>query len=106
MPVSQSVLRVSLLASLLASLAMPVYGELRSNRVSSSAWYVWLRFGSGQAADRNAQILILIFAEVLGLYGLIVALIMNSQATGLASVVSPILWSPGAHSSLCPQCSA
>jgi len=30
-----------------------------------------------------AMVLILIFAEVLGLYGLIVALIMNTKATGL-----------------------
>ncbi|KAJ8080585.1 v-type proton ATPase 16 kDa proteolipid subunit 2 [Marasmius tenuissimus] len=30
-----------------------------------------------------SMVLILIFAEVLGLYGLIVALIMNSHATGL-----------------------
>ena len=36
----------------------------------------------------NAQILILIFAEVLGLYGLIVALIMNTKADGV-SVVRP-----------------
>jgi len=34
------------------------------------------------------MILILIFAEVLGLYGLIVALIMNSKASGLAGVCS------------------
>ncbi|KAH8086020.1 V-type ATPase [Cristinia sonorae] len=34
------------------------------------------------------MILVLIFAEVLGLYGLIVALIMNSKATGLSSVCS------------------
>ncbi|TCD65779.1 H(+)-transporting V0 sector ATPase subunit c [Steccherinum ochraceum] len=33
------------------------------------------------------MILILIFAEVLGLYGLIVALIMNSKASGLGNVV-------------------
>ncbi|KIY62795.1 vacuolar ATP synthase proteolipid subunit [Cylindrobasidium torrendii FP15055 ss-10] len=33
-----------------------------------------------------SMVLILIFAEVLGLYGLIVALIMNSQVTGIDSV--------------------
>ena len=38
----------------------------------------------------RCQILILIFAEVLGLYGLIVALIMNTAATGSAvSVCHP-----------------
>ena len=36
------------------------------------------------------QILILIFAEVLGLYGLIVALIMNSRAGDIAGVVSEL----------------
>lgn len=35
---------------------------------------------------RNAQLLILIFAEVLGLYGLIVALIMNTKADGVSVV--------------------
>src|ERR1700753_603501 len=34
----------------------------------------------------KAQILILIFAEVLGLYGLIVALIMNTKADGVSVV--------------------
>ena len=33
------------------------------------------------------QILILIFAEVLGLYGLIVALIMNSRASDVTNAV-------------------
>ena len=36
------------------------------------------------------QILILIFAEVLGLYGLIVALIMNSRAGDAGSVVCTV----------------
>lgn len=36
----------------------------------------------------SPQILILIFAEVLGLYGLIVALIMNSRAGDVAGAVS------------------
>jgi hypothetical protein len=34
----------------------------------------------------DAQLLILIFAEVLGLYGLIVALIMNTKADGVSVV--------------------
>ncbi|KAJ7572307.1 vacuolar ATP synthase proteolipid subunit [Mycena floridula] len=34
------------------------------------------------------MVLVLIFAEVLGLYGLIVALIMNSKVTGLVGVCS------------------
>lgn len=37
----------------------------------------------------DAQLLILIFAEVLGLYGLIVALIMNTKADGVSVVRTP-----------------
>ena len=37
----------------------------------------------------DPQILILIFAEVLGLYGLIVALIMNTKADGISVVCTP-----------------
>lgn len=37
----------------------------------------------------NPQLLILIFAEVLGLYGLIVALIMNTKADGFSVVRTP-----------------
>ena len=40
------------------------------------------------------MILILIFAEVLGLYGLIVALIMNSRASNLGGVVSDVSYRP------------
>lgn len=55
-----------------------------------------MSFCSSEVVGRGAdtvvgctQILILIFAEVLGLYGLIVALIMNSAASGVdGSVVS------------------
>ncbi|OBZ71136.1 V-type proton ATPase proteolipid subunit [Grifola frondosa] len=46
------------------------------------------------------MILILIFAEVLGLYGLIVALIMNSKASDMAGVCS------AENSSTCPTSSA
>lgn len=36
----------------------------------------------------SLQILILIFAEVLGLYGLIVALIMNTNGANVANTVT------------------
>jgi hypothetical protein len=83
-----SVSLVSLLVSLLELSVTPVSGVLRNNQGSSSEWLVHLP-GSDRLLTWDAQILILIFAEVLGLYGLIVALIMNTKADGV-SVVCPL----------------
>lgn len=58
---------------------MPVCAVPLSSPGSSLEWFVpTLR--SLYAALMEDQILILIFAEVLGLYGLIVALILNTNA--------------------------
>jgi hypothetical protein len=74
-----SALLVLLLVLPLVSSEMLVFEELLSSPGCSSAWYVF--FDPRVSTLPTAlQILILIFAEVLGLYGLIVALIMNSKA--------------------------
>jgi F0F1-type ATP synthase membrane subunit c/vacuolar-type H+-ATPase subunit K len=91
---------------------MPVSAAPPSSPGSSSAWYVPPLSFLYAPPLISAQILILIFAEVLGLYGmfsalpsplnpdantlffvagLIVALIMNTKSQGMISAVRPPL---------------
>ena len=75
-------LPVLLPALLLVSWVMLVYEERRNNPDFSLAWCVWFAYIICLRVSNDTvewQILILIFAEVLGLYGLIVALIMTSN---------------------------
>jgi hypothetical protein len=53
-------------------------------------WEKWTdeKTGGGGGCG-NDQILILIFAEVLGLYGLIVALILNTRSSDTPAVSPP-----------------
>lgn len=91
MPVSRSVLPVSPPVSPLVLSVMQVSGVLPSSPGSSSEWFVTQPrpyYQITRAKADSTQILILIFAEVLGLYGLIVALILNTNSSTTYQVSS------------------